>query len=455
MLALFAPLFWFYASRVGRILLENHNEGWNALFTDRAMQGGALYPGPGEMVLNNYPPLSFYIVGQVGRLMGSAIDAGRLVSCVALLVTGLLVGVIVGNRTRCPAAGAFAAAFFLLLFACFPGERLGLNDPQLLGHAVMTAGLAVLWLAPNRPWSVLAAAALMVVAGLIKHNIVAAPLAATAWMAWRGRRSLALWLGAAALAGSAGLGLVLAVWGSQALHSMLGPRSFSLFKLAAYPRQLMALLDIPLACWALITLGRDRSADAWFATFLVLASLSELLLFAGGSGVVANVAYDLLIALALSLGLAAGRLERPRETAALVGVLLFYFALALPVDRIRAALVGDPRRALREANVKADIEYMNGHKGPALCFDMALCWYAHRPVLFDQFMMGELFALRLRPVQQLTDHLAAKDYAVIQVPDTAVSGIQPALPPPALAALQANYVADRRTEDRVFFIRRP
>ena len=42
------------------------NEGWNAVFATRAMAGLPLYPH--GWLTDNSPPLSFYIVGALGKL---------------------------------------------------------------------------------------------------------------------------------------------------------------------------------------------------------------------------------------------------------------------------------------------------------------------------------------------------------------------------------------------------
>ena len=41
------------------------NEGWNAYHALAAMSGQALYPH--DLMVNNYPPLSFYVVGAAGQ----------------------------------------------------------------------------------------------------------------------------------------------------------------------------------------------------------------------------------------------------------------------------------------------------------------------------------------------------------------------------------------------------
>src|SRR5665213_2327658 len=61
------------------------NEGWNAAHALAAMAGRALYPPPASLMVNNYPPLSFYIVGVLAQLTGDAVVAGRIVSMLSFL----------------------------------------------------------------------------------------------------------------------------------------------------------------------------------------------------------------------------------------------------------------------------------------------------------------------------------------------------------------------------------
>ena len=71
-------------------LLKNYNEGWNAYHIAAAMTDPAsLYPAEASLFANNYPPLSFFIVGEVARLTGDAIIAGRMVAFVSTLGTGI------------------------------------------------------------------------------------------------------------------------------------------------------------------------------------------------------------------------------------------------------------------------------------------------------------------------------------------------------------------------------
>jgi len=74
------------AMTLARFVPLDPNEGWNAFFSQIAMRAGVLYPEPaGSPIINVYPPLSFYIVGVVGHLIGDNIFAGRTVALLSML----------------------------------------------------------------------------------------------------------------------------------------------------------------------------------------------------------------------------------------------------------------------------------------------------------------------------------------------------------------------------------
>ena len=54
------------------------NEGWNAAHALAAMAGHGLYPPPQALMVNNYPPLSFYLIGAVAGAGHDVLAAGRL-----------------------------------------------------------------------------------------------------------------------------------------------------------------------------------------------------------------------------------------------------------------------------------------------------------------------------------------------------------------------------------------
>ncbi len=82
-------------------------EGWNAYHAAAAF-GGRLYPVFPSMMFNNYPPVSFLLVGGLGKLIGDNIVAGRLLALISTAGTALCVGAAARSmgagrsKLRCP-----------------------------------------------------------------------------------------------------------------------------------------------------------------------------------------------------------------------------------------------------------------------------------------------------------------------------------------------------------------
>src|SRR5262249_11890088 len=110
----------------------DENEGWSAYFADAALGRMPLYPHPDQLITNNYPPLSFYIVGAFGWLFNDPVLAGRLLSLagVALCAGGIFVAIkgFVGDSL----AAGVGALYFLATMSRFFTGYVGMNDPHLL-----------------------------------------------------------------------------------------------------------------------------------------------------------------------------------------------------------------------------------------------------------------------------------------------------------------------------------
>ena len=138
---------WFFAWPVRRAFINveiNENEGWDAHWQHMASSGGVLYPPLTELTTNNYPPLSFYIVGLAGKLIGDNIFAGRMIS----LISFVLLAAVVVQLTALFGGNRFGmwmgAAFFVAGMSRFCTRYVGMNDPQLLAQAVMSFGSSAL-----------------------------------------------------------------------------------------------------------------------------------------------------------------------------------------------------------------------------------------------------------------------------------------------------------------------
>jgi len=200
--------------RINERVSIDYNEGWNALHTERLWTGQPLYRFDSEFMFNNYPPLSFVVVGAVGQVTGDNVIAGRWISLCALLVTAILIGAITIRATRNGPAGALAAILFLCTLFFYGSGYVAMNDPQMLAHALATGGLAaLLWNDKPTARSVIAASLLMVAAGFIKHNLLALPAAVTLWLLLFNRRLLVPWIATSAVAVIVGMFVCYATFG--------------------------------------------------------------------------------------------------------------------------------------------------------------------------------------------------------------------------------------------------
>lgn len=290
----------------------DRNEGWVAYHVDAILKGLPLYPAPDQLITNNYPPLFFYITAAVTHFIGNAVYAGRALSFVALLAVALEIYFILRLlAVRRLFSAVAAVAFFATLCRLFDGKA-AVNDPQLMAHAVMLLGLCCfLWeRTANSRWF-WPSAALMVAAGFIKHNLVAVPLSAFILLLWedRGRASRFAVVGAAfALTG---LGICVAVYGSDFIYNMFSPRPYH------WARGFKALEDLhrlPVQCllWLWYALTVVDGKRGRIINVLCLTGLVESFLVRAGEEVDKNAGFDLIIGLHLALGVALERADALR-----------------------------------------------------------------------------------------------------------------------------------------------
>lgn len=170
----------------------NYNEGWNAYQIERAMASRPLYPPSDALVTNNYPPLSYYAVGGVSRLVGDHIIAGRLVALASFLLVAVEIGLMVFAASRSVWISLFSAAAFVLFGATRWTHYLAMCDPQWLAHAMALGGL-VLISRTQSPSAALAAGALMAAALFVKHNVIPLPAATLIYVVARPSRKGSAW----------------------------------------------------------------------------------------------------------------------------------------------------------------------------------------------------------------------------------------------------------------------
>ena len=169
MAATLATLFW-YPIRKARSYQEvNYNEGWNAYRQAMAARGAPLYGAPQTRLSSTtaYPPLSFHLIGWLGKKTGNFTQAGRQVALVSLLAAGIMLTLIVRHTTSDTRAALFAFLLYELGLVLLLPDYMGMNDPQLPAEALCAAALYLYWRGPDSPRLLCLSAAIFLPGGLL------------------------------------------------------------------------------------------------------------------------------------------------------------------------------------------------------------------------------------------------------------------------------------------------
>lgn len=441
------------ASIAGLDVQRNYNEGWNAYHALAAMGGGALYPRAPSMMVDNYPPLSFFVTGWLGKLIPDLVVAGRIISLLSTLIAAAAIFAIARAMAVTRIEALFAAALFLakLLAA---SVYVGINDPQMLGHALGCLGFLAAIAQPPSTRRLALSALLLTLAMFVKHMLVVQPLALLIWFAWYDRKS-ALGFGAFGILFAA-LGLVLTriALGVDLFDALATPRLYQFSWLLQSLEDFLLVSFAPLAA-GLYLFVRSKDRFAVLCGLYTLLAFIIGLLFDGGAGVGRNALFDAAIGGALCAALLVHRLRLHRP------VFAFVFALACLVPPLVAALENAKStwltrqhwlRPLENAVVqsKADVAFIRNRPGPAMCERLAVCYWAGKAPEVDAFNFVQAVRTHQRDEGELTRLVEARYFSTIEM------RLQPRLAdlPQVMKAITRNYRVARRTRVAMLLIPR-
>ncbi len=377
------------------------NEGWNAFHADTAARGGVLYPPPDGLVANNYPPLSFLLLGWLGRLLGvDPLYLGRTLSLIATIALGIEAAAIVRLFGGKGMSAAIAGLWLVATLARFFDFFVGMNEPQLLALALMTAGFVWFLARMQAGRAVEPAVLAMVAAGFFKHSIVVMPVVALLWLAGHDRRRAlrAAIVGGAAAA--AGLVLFAIVYAPDFVADMLVPRSYHLDRALHAIGRLQFVLPA-LVIWAVWAWSERDSAAARCSALLIGTALLSYLVQKSGAGVDENAQFELVLATAIGVGLAVERLPlgslRQRWSAQTIALAVFAVLVIrlLVSTRIEFAyvLASPDYRALAAEHgraTRAEIARVAAMPTPVACSNLVVCRAAGKPFVYDAFKIEQM-----------------------------------------------------------------
>jgi hypothetical protein len=378
-----------------------YNEPWNAWLSDLALQRDALYPAHNALTLNNYPPLSFVLLHFVAALPAfpNALYAGRAASFAATFVVAAAVYRIARELGAGRASAGFGALWFVALVFQFFDESVATCDQNMLGLAAMYWAF-YLFLRSNSVAAALASFAAMALAGLIKHQLAAAPLAAFGCL-WFVRPRLAL--GAAAFGALACAGLALVCWGIYGagfFDQMLAPREILLRK------PLVGLLKLQWLApfWPFWFYWLKVTDDARAKRVTLIMTATSVAVWMGwrlGSGVSANAELELIVASAIASALAVeglndrrvrfGRFAAPLS--ALCAFAMVARAFASTQDFSYFAWLDSGRRDVVSAaaeTTRREIARVAAIPGEVSCSVRTVCYLAGKAYVYDPFGVDQM-----------------------------------------------------------------
>ena len=395
----------------------DYNEGWNAFHATAAISGGVLYPPPSALITNNYPPLSFYLVGAVAKLTGDAVFAGRLLAWGGFLGAAVLVWAVLRRARNDSPAALFGAMFLVAYSAVHFTGYVGMNDPQWLAHGIMMLGLFVGLRAPEQHGASVAAGVLMAVALFVKHNIVALPLTFLLWLVVYDRRAALRFAVAGLATGLAGLALCAALFGADFFHGLLAPHAYSRLDIVRYGLLHLSQMQIPIA---VTLLGAITLRDRYFVLFIAYFAAAMIIgmIELGGAGVDYNAMFEAVIAMSLCLGHRAGRWRghpfRLWTVAACAGSLL----LAVGLDANSRVYLVQPwlqDEAAKQATTLSAVRLLAAQPGRAVCETIVLCYWAHKEFEYDPFNYNQGVRAGIKDPNAMLQRIESGAYSGVQI----------------------------------------
>jgi hypothetical protein len=407
----------------------DYKEGWNAVLAAQWMSGKPLYPAFDALSANNYPPLSFYVVGWVGRWLGDYLLAGRLLAFVGLFTSAVAVAAVVKWITGRTRAALMSGLLVLGYSAAVYPRYVGLDDPQWLGHGMMLLGLLAFLASEQRGWLFLLSAGLMLAAGFVKHILLPIPVAASLWLLMYRRDVLALWFATCVALLVSALLFFFAVHGLDFFEGVFrDARDWRLGRLYVAPLWFQTQLPL-LLLGALVLPSVWRLREGRLVVFYAAFSAALAICIVGGAGVAINAIFDLEIALCLIIGIGIGELDenddrsapvevRPRmaqgpSTARWGLLLVLVLGVYLPQRLLEVRELWKYGRA-GESETAQEIDFLARQPGPVACENLSLCYWAGKGFEIDFFLLGQKLNQGLVEPHLVTERIRSRYYAAIQ-----------------------------------------
>jgi hypothetical protein len=428
-------LVWQPITRIQAHYQINYNEGWNSYPQQLVANGGRVYGSPPGRQYWNYPPVSFHVVGWLAKITHDVNLTGRWVSFLAFLAIAVLTGMTVHRLTGSRRSGAFAAIWVVIFIGALKSERIGMNDPHMLGMALIALGFYgyVRSLGEEDPLWLRISAVAFVVGLFTKHTLLAFPIAAAVHLLLTSTKRLISWIITGAIAAAVLLVATFALDGSHFFEHLMFPRVYSYaFFLSNTVWYLLMFQTAIIVClmWCFRTGLRSNEG----VLLLAYAAATGMAFWVSwGAGADLNHLFDPAVSMALIGGVAlpyavwASERVRFRKTA-LATLLIVPFSLgALTMLPPRIQEDSSTARSIPQAEQEfaSAVEFVKSRPGPALCEYLLVCFEAGKPEEYDAYEVDQLIKTGKLPEQEILKLLDDRHFATILLRSDADHPIAP------------------------------
>jgi hypothetical protein len=423
MLALLA---WFSIFRIGANYEFMPNEGFNSYFQQTATSGGKIYGQAPVFYYANYPPVSFHVVGILGRIFGDINVTGRWISVLAWLAIGLFIALIVERLTGARRCGVFSALCWLIWLAAFDTTRIGQNDPHLLGIAFSIAGFYAYVRDPESPTCLRVSAVLFALSLFTKQSLLAFPAGVAIDLFLTARKRLLVWLIPAAAVSVALLAFTFVVDGTYFLDHLSLPRTYSYSDLFTSTGQYLSFVQVAFVAALAWVLRRRGGPLVWaFALGHVLG-----LIAVGGNGAGVNHFFDGMIATAMICGLLLADLAQVTLSRPVAIVLVLVPAFLTSLLALPQHVFSDFARAENSipamvAEFERAVSFVRRQPGPALCENLLVCFEAGKPETVDALALDQSIKTGHLDEKRIVDLVAARQFGSIELEIAGTENIRP------------------------------
>ena len=407
----------------------DYDEGWNASRDDSAAHLIPLYSAPPKFEITNYPPLSFHIVGLLSRITGDVTTTGRVLSLISLAIICWAIGLLTRHFTTARYAGSCAALLFALWLEVWMPNRIGVNDPQLLGMAFEVMGLYVFIKHGRSGRGRGLSAILFAVAVFTKQNLIALPLGAgMSLVIGRAWRPLFNWVAAGLLSVAVLLLATHVVDGPYLLSHLMRARAYRVAD-AVSQSALYVLVFLPYVGIAAVWVYRNRaSAERRPLVLAWLAAHVAGFVFSGGDGTGRNMFFEAMVLNSMIVVLAYEDYFRrtvvvSARSAVLLLVCLMLFPICLLPGRLSASLREWHDLPPMQDDFARGLSLLRSSSSPVLCENLLMCEQAGKASAFDPYFVVDQIKLGRIDEPAIVELVKSQRLGVVELGD--VDGREP------------------------------